>query len=73
MSTAAPLRAPFPYVGGKSRVAGCGGMWRDVAGCGGQSDGAGRENAARERIWFSPHCLKVRRERQRPLFAGDAP
>jgi hypothetical protein len=22
-------------------------------------DGRGRENAARERLWFSPHCLKA--------------
>ena len=28
-------------------------------GYGSQGNGAGRDNAERERIWFSPHCLKV--------------
>ena len=32
--------------------------WKARGGYGSQSDGRGRENAARERIWFSPHCLK---------------
>ena len=32
-------------------------------GYGSQSDGRGRENAARERIWFSPHCLGSRQGR----------
>lgn len=32
--------------------------WKARGGYGSQGDGAGRENAARERIWFSPHCLK---------------
>lgn len=31
--------------------------WKARGGYGSQSDGRGRENAARERIWFSPHCL----------------
>ena len=32
--------------------------WKAVGGYGGQGDGRGRANANRERIWFSPHCLK---------------
>jgi len=31
--------------------------WKAQGGYGSQSDSAGRENATRERIWFSPHCL----------------
>jgi D12 class N6 adenine-specific DNA methyltransferase len=31
--------------------------WKARGGYGSQGNGAGRENAARERIWFSPHCL----------------
>ena len=37
--------------------------WKAGGGYGNQSDGRGRVNAGRERIWFSPHCL-----RQRGLF-----
>ena len=41
--------------------------WKARGGYGSQSDGRGRENAARERIWFSPSCLDL------PLFGnGDA-
>jgi site-specific DNA-adenine methylase len=32
--------------------------WKSNGGYGSQSNGRGRENASRERIWFSPHCLK---------------
>lgn len=32
--------------------------WKAVGGYGSQGSGAGRANAERERIWFSPHCLK---------------
>jgi len=32
--------------------------WKAAGGYGSQGNGRGRENAARERIWFSPHCLK---------------
>lgn len=32
--------------------------WKARGGYGSQSDGRGRQNAARERIWFSPHCVK---------------
>lgn len=31
--------------------------WKARGGYGSQGDGRGRKNAARERIWFSPHCL----------------
>jgi len=32
--------------------------WRATGGYGIVSNGRGRQNAARERIWFSPHCLR---------------
>lgn len=32
--------------------------WKANGGYGNQSAGGGRANAARERVWFSPHCLK---------------
>ena len=38
--------------------------WKARGGYGSQSDGRGRDNASRERIWFSPGCLTC------PLFAG---
>jgi DNA adenine methylase len=41
--------------------------WKTKGGYGSHSDKQGRENATRERIWFSPHCLKP--ERQLELFA----
>lgn len=31
--------------------------WKAKGGYGSQANGAGRANARRERIWFSPHCL----------------
>lgn len=31
--------------------------WKTKGGYGSQGDGRGRDNATRERIWFSPHCL----------------
>jgi DNA adenine methylase len=33
--------------------------WKAPGGFGSQGNGNGRANAARERIWFSPHCLPV--------------
>jgi DNA adenine methylase len=33
--------------------------WKARGGYGSQSEGAGRANASRERIWFSPNCLRV--------------
>lgn len=35
--------------------------WKAPGGFGSQGNGSGRANAARERIWFSPHCLEQRR------------
>jgi len=32
--------------------------WKAQGGYGSQSDGAGRSNSGRERIWFSPACLR---------------
>jgi site-specific DNA-adenine methylase len=32
--------------------------WKAPGGYGSQGEGRGRDNSARERIWFSPHCLK---------------
>lgn len=32
--------------------------WKSRGGYGSQGDGTGRENSEKERIWFSPHCLK---------------
>lgn len=43
--------------------------WKARGGYGSQSNGRGRENAARETIWFSPHCL---RGEQGDLLAGAA-
>jgi hypothetical protein len=40
--------------------------WKARGGYGSQSDGRGRENAGRERIWFSPNCLQP----QSSLFAS---
>ncbi|HKT87776.1 MAG TPA: hypothetical protein VJQ59_05040, partial [Candidatus Sulfotelmatobacter sp.] len=42
--------------------------WKARGGYGSQGNGSGRENAARERIWFSPHCMHP----QSNLFANDA-
>jgi len=36
--------------------------WKAAGGYGSQGDGQGRKNAARERIWFSPHCVKAHQE-----------
>lgn len=35
--------------------------WKSNGGYGSQSDGQGRENSGRERIWLSPHCLRAMR------------
>jgi site-specific DNA-adenine methylase len=34
-------------------------QWKARGGYGSQGDETGRANAARERIWFSPHCIPV--------------
>ena len=33
--------------------------WKAVGGYANQGDTRGRENAAKERLWFSPHCLDI--------------
>lgn len=43
--------------------------WKSGSGYGGKSAGGVYANAGRERVWFSPHCLKP--SRQAALF-GDA-
>jgi hypothetical protein len=40
--------------------------WKSKGGYGSQGDGQGRANAGRERLWFSPNCLKP----DGGLFAG---
>jgi len=35
--------------------------WKARGGYGSQAQGRGRENAKRERVWFSPHCIKPMR------------
>ena len=66
------MKAPFPWFGGKRlkmRIALCGyegehempSTWETVEwkANGGYGNQAGENNnAARERIWFSPHCLR---------------
>jgi hypothetical protein len=42
--------------------------WKARGGYGSQANGRGRANAARERIWFSPHCLAS--HETTPLFSG---
>ena len=36
--------------------------WKASGGYGSQGDGDGRKNSQRERIWFSPHCLKTEQQ-----------
>lgn len=37
--------------------------WKAQGGYGGQADGRGAENATKERLWFSPHCLDEKQGR----------
>jgi DNA adenine methylase len=46
--------------------------WKAVGGYGCQGEGRGRDNARRERVWFSPHCLPIYGERQSALFSEEA-
>jgi site-specific DNA-adenine methylase len=43
--------------------------WKARGGYGSQNK-AGNENARRERIWFSPHCLQVHKPKQMDMFAA---
>jgi hypothetical protein len=58
---------PFPYFGGKSRIAAE--VWQALGGYGleGGEDGAGRANRHRERLWCSSACLNPEPDRG-PLF-----
>jgi hypothetical protein len=47
--------------------------WKAHGGYGSRGNGRGRENADRERIWFSPHCLRPRARLQVGLFDGLEP
>jgi hypothetical protein len=42
--------------------------WKTAGGYGSQGNGRGRDNAAREVIWFSPHCLRPDRYQQVDMF-----
>ena len=42
--------------------------WKARGGYGGQGEGRGRDNAARERLWLSPHCIGAARD----LFSEGA-
>jgi hypothetical protein len=47
--------------------------WREIAwkapgGYGNQGQARGRENAGRERLWLSPHCLRVEQWQQMDMF-----
>ena len=44
--------------------------WKAHGGYGSQGDSRGRENADRERIWFSPRCLRPTARIQAGLFDG---
>ena len=45
--------------------------WKARGGYGSQGEGRGRDNAARETIWFSPHCLKHNHGGHVSLFEED--
>ena len=47
--------------------------WKAKGGYGSQGAGAGRANAARERVWFSPHCLPEHKARDLFDFAEASP
>lgn len=42
--------------------------WKAQGGMANIGNNRGKENCKRERIWFSPHCVKVATERQQELF-----
>jgi hypothetical protein len=41
--------------------------WKAVGGYGSQGTGQGRYNANKERIWFSPHCIKQTKQQSLAL------
>lgn len=44
--------------------------WKAHGGYGSQGETQGRHNAHRERLWFSPHCLKPETTTQLDIFGG---
>ena len=46
--------------------------WKAAGGYGAQASGKGRANAARERIWFSPQCLRPDVDGSRPTRRQEA-
>jgi len=42
--------------------------WKAKGGYGSQGETTGRDNAGRERIWFSPHCLRLQTHEEVSLF-----
>lgn len=46
--------------------------WKAHGGYGSQGETTGRDNAARERIWFSPHCLMMPEQTNQLCLFGDA-
>lgn len=45
--------------------------WKAPGGYGAQGDGRGRDNAHKETIWFSPHCLPERTKQPSLFMEGD--
>ena len=39
--------------------------WKTQGGYGNQADATGKKNRDRERLWFSPHCLKAQQEQEK--------
>lgn len=62
------MKAPFPWFGGKRRVAPAYSASKSYGSAAG--GGVNDANRALERIWFSPHCLSA--ESQGSLFGGAA-
>ncbi len=46
--------------------------WKAPGGYGSQGDKTGQENAGRERVWFSPHCVKVNPAQRMLPFGEDS-
>lgn len=46
--------------------------WKARGGYGSQGNNTARENAKRERIWFSPHCLPADNSADSPLFSSPS-
>jgi len=56
-----PIKSPFPWFGGKSRAAEL--IWSRLGDVPNYANrNAANQNARRERIWFSPACIKPEAE-----------